>query len=305
MSAELSFRDSVELLKETTGISISLRENQLISEDIGREIEEGLKREVEKVWGGEEIEQIKEVPKRLYISADGTTVNTEEGWKEVKIGAVFTQEDIEDEGEGKYKVKKASYVGSFKSSEEFGKRLWVEAYRQRVEEVREKIVLGDGAKWIWNEAKKRYPAATQIVDWYHASERIWKVGKAIYGEGTETGEAWVKQRLKELKEGFVERVIESIKELKPKTEERKKEISSAITYFNNNKERMRYNEYREKGYFIGSGVVEGACKHIIGARLKQSGMKWSKEGGEAILQLRICCLNNRWDNYWKQKLKAA
>ena len=119
---------------------------------------------------------------------------------------------------------------------------------------------------------------------------------------------WVKKRLKQLIEGKVEAVISSLSELSSSESESSDvtdEIEDNITYFTNNKERMRYNEYREKGYHIGSGVVESACKHVVGQRLKQAGMTWSVEGADAIIQLRILWKNGEWNRFWKDRRVAA
>jgi hypothetical protein len=102
-------------------------------------------------------------------------------------------------------------------------------------------------------------------------------------------------------EGKVELVINSLCELDSPNDGVTEEIDDNITYFTNNTERMRYNKYREKGYHIGSGAVESACKHVVGQRLKQAGMRWSVQGADAILQLRILWKNGEWNRFWKNR----
>lgn len=165
--------------------------------------------------------------------------------------------------------------------------------------------MGDGAKWIWNIVSYHFPRAVQILDWYHAEERIWNVGKAVYGEGTKKAEEWVREQLDYLSKGDAESVIISLMYLSSSNSEVVKKIEDNITYFENNQGRMRYDEYRAKGYHIGSGTAESACKHVIGQRLKQAGMTWSIKGAEAILQLRILWKNGEWDRFWQTRKMAA
>lgn len=119
---------------------------------------------------------------------------------------------------------------------------------------------------------------------------------------------WVKERLTQLMNGKVESVIASLSdlsELSSSNDDVVDEIQSNITYFTNNKERMRYNQYKAKGYQIGSGTVESACKHIVSQRLKQAGMTWSIQGADAIIQLRILWKNDEWQKFWDNRKLAA
>lgn len=113
------------------------------------------------------------------------------------------------------------------------------------------------------------------------------------------------KRLKQLIKGKVESVIASLSELSSPNSNVTEEIESNITYFTNNKDRMRYNEYKAKGYHIGSGTVESACKHIVSQRLKQAGMTWSIQGADAIIQLRILWKNDEWHKFWDNRKLAA
>jgi len=263
------------LLERVTGLRISKTKGAVISEGLGKEIDERLHEDISNFWDGKEVTVEAEAPERLYVSTDGTHVLTKEGWKEVKVGAIFTT-SVKTEVDEEPVREMTRYVGSFESSEEFGKRLWVEAYREGIKEAKEVVMIGDGAKWIWNEAEMHFPEATQIVDWYHVSERIWDIGKSLYGEDTEETKDWVKDQLNKLLafEGAVEEVIDVLRRLKSgRGKEIKEKITQAIGYLQNNRDRMNYKEFRDKGYFIGSGVVESSCKHLVAARLKRSGVR--------------------------------
>ena len=197
------------------------------------------------------------------------------------------------------------YTGGFHNSEDFGKKLYVLALMCGLKTAGLVIFLGDGARWIWKLASYHFPEAIQIVDFYHAAERLWSLSRAIYGEGTKACKDWARRRIKHLLKGKVEQVISSLSELTPPNPDAAGEIADNITYFTNNKERMRYDEYRKRGYHIGSGAVESACKHLVGQRLKQAGMRWSVEGADAILQLRILWKNGEWNRFWNDRKKAA
>jgi len=292
--------EEAEKLLEESGISVSSKEIQLESEEIGQEVYLQVETEVESFWsGGMEIKPDR-TPVRLYITADGTGVRTEAGHKEAKIGSVY--ETPEAQGALANDIQ---YTGGFSEAESFGKKLYVLAANRGYEKAGKVIFLGDGAKWIWNIVSYHFPGAVQILDWYHAEERIWDVGKAVYGEGTKKTDEWVGEQLDYLSKGDAESVIISLMYLSSSNAEITKKIKDNITYFENNQGRMHYDEYKSKGYHIGSGTAESACKHIVGQRLKQSGMTWSLAGAEAILQLRILWKNNGWDRFWQTRKMAA
>lgn len=140
------------------------------------------------------------------------------------------------------------------------------------------------------------------------------MGQLVFGEGKQATTQWVEQQLDRLIEGKIEKVIAGLSELlraDGKSSDANydsdiiEKIQANITYFTNNKERMRYNEYLEKGYHIGSGTVESACKHVVGQRLKQAGMRWTVQGADAILQLRILRKNVQWHKFWNNRRRAA
>lgn len=298
------FEEASKRLKELTGVSVSGKEEQLESEEIGKEVGEQEDAEVESFWS--ENSENKEISaevtaRRLYITTDGVNVRTgKEATKEMKIGGVYETALAKDAIAGDIR-----YTGGYYKSEALGKKLYVLALKRGLKTAVEVVFIGDGSKWIWNIAKYQFPEAVQILDWYHAEERLWSVGRAVYGEGTSAMKKWVNERLNQLIEGKVEAVIASLYELSSSNADVTEQIADNITYFTNNKKRMRYNEYRAKGYHIGSGIVESACKHIVGQRLKQAGMTWSVEGADAIIQLRILWKNGEWSRFWKNRKVAV
>lgn len=300
------FEEASKRLKELTGICVSAKEEQLESEEIGMEMGLQEDAEVEAFWSQENEILAETTARRLYVTADGVTVRVgKDTHKEFKIGCVYETALGRDAIAISEEIR---YTGGFYKSCDFGKKLYVLALRRGLKTAQELIFLGDGSKWIWNIAKYHFPEAVQIVDWYHAEERLWKVARAVYGEGSSTMKKWVKERLTQLMNGKVESVIASLSdlsELSSSNDDVVDEIQSNITYFTNNKERMRYNQYKAKGYQIGSGTVESACKHIVSQRLKQAGMTWSIQGADAIIQLRILWKNGEWQKFWDNRKLAA
>lgn len=254
--------------------------------------------EFEDFFRDREIVKAQAEPEKLYVSVDGTTVHEEDGWHETKVGCIYWEDK-------QFKEHKR-YVGRFDNSERFGWHVWFEACKWGLREAREVVYLGDGAAWIRSEHYRHFGRATFIIDWFHASEHVWDCGKKLFGDGTAQTERWVKQRLNWLWDGWTKKLIDDLKEhCKRLRGSKRYAMEVLIGYISNNEEQMRYDVFRAKGYKIGSGAVEGACKHLVGKRLKQSGMIWSRAGSSATLALRVIWLNGRWERLWQKKPLAA
>ena len=237
-------------------------------------------------------------PKRMYIAADGTTVHEADGWHEAKIGVIYWEDG--------HKNRRSCYVGRFDNSEIFGWHLWLEACRCGLRETDEVIYIGDGAPWIRSEHHRHFGRATFIIDWYHACGHVWDCAKAVFGDGTEATEKWVTKHLDWLWDGWTKKVLDDLQEeLKRHRGNKRKAIKELSGYIATNEEQMRYDVFRAKGYDIGSGAVEGACKNVVGKRLKQSGMIWTRLGSSSVLALRASWLNQRWEQLWQKKPLAA
>jgi hypothetical protein len=307
------FDQGREDLEELAGVVVKTKEVERVSEALGAQIEACWKQEREAILAGKVVPLLPPVPK-LYIAIDGTGVpvvpretegrrGKDAGGKaktrEAKIGCVFTQTLQDAEG---YPIRDpdcTSYVGAIETAEAFGPRLYAEAVRRGLRQAVKVIVLGDGGPWIWGIAALHFPGAIQIVDLYHAREHLADLGKIVYGSASVQSKRWAAARSDELDEGDVEAVISSMQRLRPRQPRVRKEIRKAIDYFQTNAERMRYAEFRRQGLFVGSGVVEAGCKTIMGLRLKQSGMRWTVRGANAIIALRCCQLSGRWEEFWE------
>lgn len=236
-------------------------------------------------------------PERLYISTDGAKAPTLDGWREVKCGAVYWDDPVEG-----HQVR---YAGRIENCESFGRRLWHLACECGLRQAAEVVVIGDGAPWIWNQADLRFSRARQILDWYHASEHVWTCANELYGEGAKKAKAWANQMLRTLYEHGGQVLLKRLRRSCNSRPEPPEALMELIGYVAPNVERMDYPAYRAAGLAIGSGPVESACKRLVGGRLKGPGMRWTTDGAEAILALRITWLNGHWQELWESKPLAA
>lgn len=303
-------------LETLAGIAVKTKQVERVSEAIGRHIEAVSIKEREAVMSGKLLSI--ETAAKLYIAIDGTGVpvvsretegrlgkgdNGRAKSREAKLGCVFTQTIVDAEGRPVRDPASTTYVGAIEPAPEFGRRIYAEAVRRGIGRAGLVIVLGDGAPWIWNIADFHFPGAIQIVDLYHAREHVSSLSKVVYGTASKAAK-WAEAVIDLLDEGNVEAVLARIARLRPNHKLAAYEVKKAIHYFHTNKERMRYAHFRSLGLFVGSGVVEAGCKIIIGRRFKQSGMRWTVTGANAIIALRCCELSGRWEDFWAEAASA-
>ena len=222
--------------------------------------------------------------------------------REVKLGCVFTQTRTDVEGRPVRDEDSTSYVGAIESAEEFGLRIYTEAWHRGWDLADLKVLMGDGAVWIWNIGALHFPTAVQIVDVYHAREHLWDLAPKLYPTDAACQKRWIMAAQDQLDNGRIESLVASLRTLRPATEEVADLVRTASGYFETNAERMRYPQFRKRGLFIGTGVMEAGCKTVIGSRLKQSGMFWSVRGANAIIALRCCELSGKFEDYWESRL---
>ena len=199
-----------------------------------------------------------------------------------------------------------TYTGAIETAEEFGKRIYVEAWKRGWSRAEKKVVMGDGAEWIWNLANQHFPGAVQIVDLYHARQHLWDLARRLHPNDEVNQKAWIKVHQRRLLDkGKIDKLVCSLRSIESANPEVAEKIRTEADYFERNTERMRYPKFRSQHLFVGSGVIEAGCKTVIGSRLKQSGMFWTVRGANAIIALRCCQLNNRFEDYWEARRPAA
>jgi len=176
-----------------------------------------------------------------------------------------------------------------------------QVYQRLRDPVQKMLFLSDGERRLWKLQAHYLPEAIGILDLWHVMEYLWKGAHVFHPEGSVQAEAWVGQRVQMLLEGKVGYVIGGLKQMSTKSALKgndKKTLHRIITYFHNNRTHMHYDEYIAHGYPIGSGVAEGACRHLVKDRMERTGMRWTVEGAQAILNLRSTYLNGDWRAYW-------
>ncbi|MDQ1250489.1 MAG: hypothetical protein QG597_4868 [Actinomycetota bacterium] len=218
--------------------------------------------------------------------------------REVKLACLFTQTELNDDGYPVRDPDSSSYLASFAPAHEFGPLVAAEARRRGGDHVRQLVVLGDGAVWIWKLAGKLLPEATQIVDIYHAREHLHDLAATLAFIVTDPAQ-WLRERLDELDARDIEAIIAAATAPEyPLVGVKAVDRDKALTYFRTNTVRRRYAHYRKHGMFIGSGNVEAGCKAVIGQRLKLSGRHWTTPGATGILTLRCQQASGPWDHLW-------
>ena len=299
-------------LAELAGVVVSTKAVERVSEAVGVAAEAAT--EAERATLRTDTASPGPATQRLYIAMDGTGVpvvpketqgragKAADGTaktREAKLGCVFTQFHFDAEGWPVRDPDSTTYVGAIETAEQFGSRLQAEAVRRGFTAATTTVVLGDGAPWIWHRADEHFPGAVQIVDLYHAREHLAAVGRLAFGSGSAAGTAWVAARRDELDDGDVDIIVHEIRRLARCHRKVRRALCQEAEYFTTNKLRMCYKHFRARGFFVGSGVVEAGCKTVIGQRLKQSGMRWTVAGANAVIALRCRLLSNRWDDLWK------
>ena len=182
---------------------------------------------------------------------------------------------------------------------EFAQRVEREAQRRRFDQAPRQVVLGDGARWIWNVSGELFPEAVQIVDRFHAKARLHALAKGLYAD-RQLAQEWAQQRCAELDAGHIETLLSVLAAETAHHEEGQ----AACTYFYENRQRMRYARFEAQGLCTSTGVVEAGCKNAIGARLKRSGMHWSLRGANAIMALRCVRLSGHFEDFWEWKANS-
>jgi hypothetical protein len=311
------FGQGAEDLKELAGIEVNGKAIERVSYGLGGAVESFHQREAAGFVSGKVVPILNKPIPKMYIGIDGTgvpmvraeTVNRrgkgggeeEAKTRQVKLGCIFTQTGFNKEGLPVRDEDSTSYVGAIEGADEFGYRLYGEALRRGLEKAQKVCAMGDGATWIWNIAEEHFYGAIQIIDLYHAREHYWEAARSVFGADQDSLKQWTEARRKELDSGKVEKVIEAIRNLCPTSETQEKVLKGEIGYFEKNMERMRYEDFKKQGLFVGSGVVEAGCRSVIGIRLKQSGMHWTVKGANHITNLRSCILSARWEDFWENR----
>lgn len=291
----LSFAQAAATLREAAGVQLSPSTVRTVTEGVGAAREQAFQTEIAAAWDHGWADGVGPPPDRCYVAIDGVRILGADGQgREVKLGRVLPVQQTEH-GERRGPSR---YAAGLEPAAAFGRRLAVVAHAVGAETAPRLAVLGDGAAWIWNLADEHFPGAVQIVDWFHASERVWELGRAQYGEATPETAAWVEVQLTRLAAGAAATLAADWARL-PLRGEAATVRDAQVTYFTNQAPRTAYDRYRADGWDIGSGMIESGCKTVIGQREKGSGMRWSDAGAQTVANVRRLLFNEEWTDYWR------
>lgn len=317
LGAKESFAEVSKDLRELAGIRVARKDAERISEAVGEDMERwmALERTALRFQEPPEADAPKTID-TLYIEFDGTGVpmtkseiegrkgKQEDGGaktREAKIGCIFTQTAFDEDGRPIRDSASTSFTGAIEPAAVFGWRLYSEAVRRGLFEAKRVAVVTDGALWIQTIVQLHFAGALHIIDLYHAREHLIELCRLLFDRDLKRLNRHKDRWWRMLDDGDIETLVQEAAALLPKDPQAGKDIRTAIAYFDHNKERMRYAHFKAQGYFVGSGVVEAACKTTIGQRLKQSGMEWTVRGANAITALRCTVESNRFEDYWEQR----
>ncbi|MBI4700384.1 MAG: ISKra4 family transposase [Deltaproteobacteria bacterium] len=316
VGARVSFEEGHGLLHDLAGVDVPTKQVEREAERLGREIAEDERRVVEP-------DTEEPLPPTLSLGMDGTGIpmhkralegragKQEDGsskTREVKLVTVWSAEGrdkegvpVRDDGSITYSaaIESAASRDTDEEPSELARRVVREAARRRFAEAPRRVVLGDGAEWIWNIAGEQFPDAVQIVDRFHANEHLSAAAKAIYGPEGDLHKEWTHQRCTERKAGKVGDVLAALA-----VHSCCEGARACSEYIRRNRDRMRYGELHATGLCTSTAVVESGCKRAIGLRLKEGGMFWSVAGANAIIALRCCLLSRRFEDFWERRAAA-
>lgn len=292
------FEEAEEILSELLGLSISAKQIQRLSEHYGAALERQMEKQV-----NEEVPApvlpLKQKEEAVYVMVDGSMVySREEGWREMKVGRLFTASSRVAVQTGRNEVMQSLYVCHWGEHQAF-----LQKWEPYLEPYPNQIIIADGAKWIWNWAEDYHSGAVQILDFYHAVEKLGAYAVLQYSDPQQRRE-WIEAQKQRLRSNEVEKVIRHLKESNGRNKEAEKALADVVRYYESNVHRMQYKTFLEKGYMIGSGAVESAHRNIVQQRLKLSGQRWSIKGAQQIVNLRACKKSKQW-NSLIQLIKTA
>ena len=231
----------------------------------------------------------------MAVSSDGVMVNIiDEGWKEVKAVSVSAVSRTVDEESGEVEVNLSShsYRAGLWDAATFTNHHWAEACRRGLEKAKTVVCVSDGALWIWHIVFICFYTRIEVLDWWHAVQRLWDIAHGTLEPANAA--PWVHQAKGWLARSQLRYLFRQVRLLYPRGTPLPEPVRQAVGYLFRNRHRMDYATFRQLGFPIGSGTIESACKTVVQARMKQAGMRWSRNGAQSILALRCLLLSDRW-----------
>ncbi len=280
---------SSELLRAFLGIDIALSQVHRVTNLLGEQLTQDLAQPLS--------HPPLQADELIYASMDGSMILTDGGWQEVKLGRLFSSRSRVENGQKgddktRFRLEESTYSAHLGTHQAF--RPLFEAslgtYKAHPERL---IFVTDGAVWIQRYLQQTYPESTHILDYFHAVEHL--AGFARLGfKALNVRTQWLEAQKSHLLSDKLDEVLANLAQLtnlKPATQQ---ERTRLVAYFEQNRSRMQYGSFRNRGLLIGSGPVEAAHRTVIQSRMKRSGQRWTDAGAQAMLNLRVAAKSGRW-----------
>jgi len=270
-------RQAVRELHELLGLDPAVSTVQRYSRRVGQRLAEEWHQQEEQ-WRKDRLPESQKHPKRLVLTMDAFKLHVGGEWRDAKIAAAY---ELNDKG----RAASTQFTATMEASTEFGKRLPVLARHSGADHCRDIEVIGDGANWIWQETGKYYPTSVQVLDYSHATEHLWVAARARYGDGTKECKDWADELKGVMYNEKQAELLDQIKAWQPRNKDKRDIRRCLFNYLIEHKDRMAYKTLDDKGYHIGSGVIEASCKNVGQIRMKRAGQRWKQPAAEAMLHL--------------------
>jgi hypothetical protein len=301
VACDVPFKRASQFLKAAAALTISRKDCERVAEKVGEDVARWFAAERDRLRLAQAPPpEAPESVETLYIEFDGTGVpmvprevagrkgkekDSSAKTREAKIGCVFTQTHLNEKGRPIRDDASTTFVGAIEPAEQFQWRIYAEAVRRGLFGAKRVVALTDGAEWIRNIVQTHFPGAIHIIDLYHARQHLMDLCRLLFDRDLRRLNHYKDRWWGYLDEGNIEAIVQQ----------------AQISYFDKNQARMRYADFYAQGLFVGSGVIEAGCKNLIGQRLKQSGMEWTRRGANAITALRCAIQSNRFEDYWESR----
>lgn len=311
-----SFKLAAESFSDAVGCTMLRDGMRNITQEWGKKVNEKREKEREEQFGinlspALEIEIVDPIDQQANISTDGGFVHVRgQGGKEVKMVTISAVRPKKETEKGthpdgrRYKpyepqmmLEKHSYQVGWWTADQMGEHQYLEGLRRNLPNCPRLSSANDGAKWIGRITKENFPNVTQIVDWFHASEKLWHIGKETIPNKQERSE-WVTKRLDDLWLGRLSAVQSELEKVDTTRAIDPDDVATCIGYFQRQQERMNYHQYRIAGYPIGSGTVESGINNVVHHRMKRQGRGWHPNNVNPMLAALSELHSGRFERMW-------
>lgn len=311
-----SFELGAVLFSDATGCAMSKEGIRKVTGKWGKAVDKKREEDAEAIFDinqqpKKEIEPIEPIETQSSISTDGGFVHVRgEGWKEVKLVTISSVRPKKETEKGEHPdgrryqpyepqmmLEKHSYQAGLWDANKMGRHQYLEGLRRDIPNCPKASSPNDGAGWIGRITRENFPDATQIVDWFHAAEKIWHIGKQTMGDKQER-EKWVENRLEDLWWGRLTAVNSELEKVDTSKAIDPDDIEMSVGYFQRQQDRMKYHQYRVAGYPIGSGSVESGINNVVHHRMKRQGRGWQRDNVNPMLAALGELHSGRFDRAW-------